>query len=75
MYILPVNIAPDKDVTLESEARPSMLILSRDDLRQALPMDQTMGAVAEAFAQISNREADVPLRLTSPFLLRRVSRS
>lgn len=40
-----------------------MLILSRNDLKQVFPMDQAMDAVAQAFAQLSNGEADVPLRL------------
>ncbi len=40
-----------------------MLILSRNDLKHVLPMDQAMDAVAQAFAQLSNGEADVPLRL------------
>ncbi len=40
-----------------------MLILSRNDLKQVFPMDQAMDAVAQAFTQISNGEADVPLRL------------
>jgi ornithine cyclodeaminase/alanine dehydrogenase-like protein (mu-crystallin family) len=40
-----------------------MLILSREDLKQALPMDHAMDAVAQAFAQLSSGEAEVPLRL------------
>jgi ornithine cyclodeaminase len=39
-----------------------MLILSASDLRQAVPMNEAMEAVASAFAQLSNQQADVPLR-------------
>jgi ornithine cyclodeaminase/alanine dehydrogenase-like protein (mu-crystallin family) len=44
-----------------SEEAP-MLIISADDLRQAVPMSAAMEAVASAFAQLSNQQADVPLR-------------
>jgi ornithine cyclodeaminase/alanine dehydrogenase-like protein (mu-crystallin family) len=40
-----------------------MLILTADDLRRALPMEQAMEAVASAFAQLSGGQADMPLRL------------
>ncbi len=40
-----------------------MLILSADDLRRAVPMEQAMEAVASAFAQLSGGQAEVPLRL------------
>jgi ornithine cyclodeaminase len=39
-----------------------MLILSADDVRQAVPMSEAMDAVASAFAQLSNHQAEVPLR-------------
>src|SRR5579871_4720812 len=39
-----------------------MLILSADDVRRAVPMSDAMDAVASAFAQLSNQQADVPLR-------------
>ncbi len=37
-------------------------ILSRDDVRQALPMRQAIEAIKTAFAQLSTGQADVPLR-------------
>ena len=39
-----------------------MLILSAEDVRQAVPMPEAMDAVASAFAQLSNDQAEVPLR-------------
>ncbi|MBF6590029.1 MAG: ornithine cyclodeaminase [Ktedonobacterales bacterium] len=39
-----------------------MLILTRDELRQAVPMEAAMEAVAAAFAQLSSGRATVPLR-------------
>ena len=39
-----------------------MLILTADDLRKAVPMEQAMESVASAFAQLSAGQADVPLR-------------
>lgn len=39
-----------------------MLILSREDLRRALPMEAAMEAVADAFAQCSGGQANMPLR-------------
>jgi ornithine cyclodeaminase len=39
-----------------------MLILTADDVRRAVPMSDAMDAVASAFAQLSNHQADVPLR-------------
>ncbi len=39
-----------------------MLILTADELRQAVPMSEAMEAVASAFVQLSNQQADVPLR-------------
>jgi ornithine cyclodeaminase/alanine dehydrogenase-like protein (mu-crystallin family) len=39
-----------------------MLILTADNLRQAVPMPEAMEAVASAFAQLSSGQADVPLR-------------
>ncbi len=39
-----------------------MLILSADDVRRAVPMPEAMDAVASAFAQLSNQQAEVPLR-------------
>jgi alanine dehydrogenase len=38
-------------------------ILSREDVRQALPMHQAIETVKGAFAQLSTGQADVPLRL------------
>ena len=40
-----------------------MLILSAEDLRRAVPMGPAMEAVASAFAQLADQQADVPLRL------------
>jgi len=37
-------------------------ILSRQDVQQALPMDQAIEAMKAAFAQLSNGRAEVPLR-------------
>jgi ornithine cyclodeaminase/alanine dehydrogenase-like protein (mu-crystallin family) len=39
-----------------------MLILTTNDLRQVVPMDAAIEAVASAFAQLSSGQADVPLR-------------
>jgi ornithine cyclodeaminase/alanine dehydrogenase-like protein (mu-crystallin family) len=39
-----------------------MLVLTRDDIRQAVPMADAMDAVAAAFAQFSGGQATVPLR-------------
>ena len=39
-----------------------MLILSADDVRRAVHMPEAMDAVASAFAQLSNHQAEVPLR-------------
>lgn len=39
-----------------------MLIITRDELRRAVPMDRAIDAVAGAFAQLSGGQADVPLR-------------
>lgn len=39
-----------------------MLILTRDDIRRALPMDAAMDAVAGAFAAFSSGQADMPPR-------------
>lgn len=41
-----------------------MLILTHEDVRRAVPMDQAMDAVAAAFAQLSSGQADAPLRLS-----------
>lgn len=38
-------------------------ILSREDVRQALPMRQAIGAIRAAFAQLSTGHAEVPLRV------------
>ncbi len=38
-------------------------ILSRDDVRRALPMRQAIDAMKGAFAQLSTGQADVPLRV------------
>ncbi len=39
-----------------------ILILSGDDVRRALPMQQAIGAMKRAFTQLSRGQADVPLR-------------
>jgi alanine dehydrogenase len=39
-----------------------MRILTREDVRKALPMSQAVEAVRDAFAQLSAERADVPLR-------------
>ncbi|MEA3355996.1 MAG: hypothetical protein U9Q23_01445 [Candidatus Bipolaricaulota bacterium] len=39
-----------------------ILILSDDDVRRALPMQQAIEAMKKAFTQLSSGEADVPLR-------------
>jgi ornithine cyclodeaminase/alanine dehydrogenase-like protein (mu-crystallin family) len=39
-----------------------MLIITRDELRRAAPMDRAIDAVASAFAQLSSGQAEVPLR-------------
>ena len=51
---------------LDNEGDSPMLILTADDLRRALPMEQAMEAVASAFAQLSGGQAEVPLRLRLP---------
>jgi ornithine cyclodeaminase/alanine dehydrogenase-like protein (mu-crystallin family) len=51
---------PDKEV--------DMLILKADEVRRALPMTQAIGAMKQAYASLSDGEAEVPLRtrLTIP---------
>jgi alanine dehydrogenase len=44
------------------ERRATMLILTREDVRRALPMAAAMDAVERAFAQLSAGRAEVPLR-------------
>jgi ornithine cyclodeaminase/alanine dehydrogenase-like protein (mu-crystallin family) len=39
-----------------------MLIIARDELRRAVPMEEAITAVASAFGQLSSGKADVPLR-------------
>jgi len=39
-----------------------MILLSREDIRRALPMAAAMEAVAEAFAELTRGQAEVPLR-------------
>lgn len=39
-----------------------MLVITREELRQAVPMSAAMDAVAAAFAQLSSQQAQVPLR-------------
>jgi ornithine cyclodeaminase len=39
-----------------------MLIITRDELRRAAPMDAAIDAVTTAFAQLSSGQAEVPLR-------------
>ena len=43
-----------------------MLILNADEVRRALPMDQTIAAMKEAFASLSSGTAVVPLRTRLP---------
>ena len=43
-----------------------MLILNADDVRRALPMDQTIAAMKDAFASLSHGTAVVPLRTHLP---------
>lgn len=40
-----------------------MLILTAEDLRRAVSMEQAMEAVASAFAQLADQQAEIPLRL------------
>jgi ornithine cyclodeaminase len=43
-----------------------MLILKGNDVRQTLPMDQTIAAMKDAYAALSNGKAEVPLRCQLP---------
>jgi ornithine cyclodeaminase/alanine dehydrogenase-like protein (mu-crystallin family) len=43
-----------------------MLILNAHEVRQALPMDQAIAAMKDAYAALSNRTAVVPLRTRLP---------
>jgi ornithine cyclodeaminase/alanine dehydrogenase-like protein (mu-crystallin family) len=43
-----------------------MLILNADEVRQALPMDQTIATMKDAYASLSNGTAVVPLRTRLP---------
>jgi len=43
-----------------------MLILNAEEIRRALPMDQTIDAMKEAFASLSSGIAVVPLRMRLP---------
>ncbi len=43
-----------------------MLILNANDLRKALPMDETIEAMKQAYASLSAGKADVPLRTHLP---------
>ena len=43
-----------------------MLILSADDVRQALPMPEVIAAVQQAYAALSAGRAEVPLRTRLP---------
>lgn len=45
-----------------------MLILTGDDVRQALPMRDTIEAMKQAYASLSNGTAQVPLRTSLPVL-------
>jgi alanine dehydrogenase len=44
----------------------TMLILKASDVRQSLPMDRTIAAMKEAYAALSNGQAEVPLRCRLP---------
>src|SRR5260370_41617186 len=44
------------------EGETTMLLLTREDIRRALPMAGAMEAVASAFAQLADGQAQVPLR-------------
>ena len=46
-----------------------MLILNAEEIRRALPMDQTIDAMKEAFASLSSGIAVVPLRTRLPMAL------
>ena len=39
-----------------------MLILTADDVKKALPMQETIEAMKQAYASLSDGKADVPLR-------------
>lgn len=59
----------DAEVSLRffiSEKPNQMLILNAQEVRQALPMDQTIGAMKDAYASLSNGTAVVPLRTRLP---------
>ena len=43
-----------------------MLILNASEVRQALPMDQTIAAMKDAYAALSDGRAEVPLRARLP---------
>jgi ornithine cyclodeaminase len=43
-----------------------MLILNAEEVRQALPMDQTISAMKDAYAALSDGRAEVPLRARLP---------
>ena len=43
-----------------------MLVLSREEVRQALPMREAIEAVKEAYRALSSGNAEVPLRLSLP---------
>jgi ornithine cyclodeaminase len=43
-----------------------MLILKGSDVRQTLPMDQTIAAMKDAYAALSSGQAEVPLRCQLP---------
>ncbi|MBW8011295.1 MAG: hypothetical protein FVQ83_08650 [Chloroflexi bacterium] len=43
-----------------------MLILKSDDVRKALPMGQTIAAMKDAYAALSDKRAQVPLRVRLP---------
>jgi len=44
--------------------RMKLRLLSREDVRRALPMAKAIAAVRSAFAQLSTGQADVPVRVT-----------
>src|SRR5512138_3580871 len=49
-----------------SKREQVMLILTADDVRKALPMNQAIQAMKDAYASLSNGTAEVPLRTRLP---------
>ena len=47
-----------------------MIILNAEDVRQALPMDETIAAIKRAYAALSDGRAELPQRLPLNFFNR-----